>query len=393
MRLDEITREAVSSCLHDRVPFVLYSMPGEDECHFYASILPFGEQSSRAFRGDGKDCFFINFFDNDEPYTAGVRFDLSAEEFMKVKNTTIYPDQPPAEIRPRVSPTLRASYHDAFARVIPRLKAEGGKVVLSRHRSILTYKFPQQVAEEFFSLTDSTFRYLCYTPETGVWLGSTPELLLESDGEKGEVRTMALAGTRPADDDTPWDGKNIYEQSIVTEFIAETLKAEGLQVETGELCERPFLNIKHLCTMITARGVTDVPALMSELSPTPAVAGYPRDRAIDEINAFETHRRHCYGGYVGIRTGGDYHAYVNLRCCFMAPVAFAGEYFGWLCNLYAGGGIVAGSNEEDEWNETGAKTRGLARILLGGETEEECGYEGPQLHPKAVEFLSFPPTF
>lgn len=127
MRLDEITREAVSSCLHDRVPFVLYSMPGEDECHFYASILPFGEQSSRAFRGDGKDCFFINFFDNDEPYTAGVRFDLSAEEFMKVKNTTIYPDQPPAEIRPRVSPTLRASYHDAFARVIPRLKAEGAR--------------------------------------------------------------------------------------------------------------------------------------------------------------------------------------------------------------------------------------------------------------------------
>lgn len=265
--------------------------------------------------------------------------------------------------------------------------------MLSRHRSILTYKFPQQVAEEFFSLTDSTFRYLCYTPETGVWLGSTPELLLESYGAKGEVRTMALAGTRPADDDTPWDGKNIYEQSIVTEFIAETLKAEGLQVETGELCERPFLNIKHLCTMITARGVTDVPALMSELSPTPAVAGYPRDRAIDEINAFETHRRHCYGGYVGVRTGGDYHAYVNLRCCFMAPVAFAGECFGWLCNLYAGGGIVAGSNEEDEWNETGAKTRGLARILLGGGTEEECGYEGPQLHPKAVEFLSFPPTF
>lgn len=130
-----------------------------------------------------------------------------------------------------------------------------------------------------------------------------PELLLESDSRSREVRTMALAGTRPSDDDTPWDDKNIYEQSLVTDFIAETLKKEGLDVTVDDLSERRFINIKHLCTEITARGADDIPALMSELSPTPAVAGYPRDEAIEEISRYETHRRNCYGGYVGVRTG------------------------------------------------------------------------------------------
>lgn len=389
MTLDGITEPAVDLCLHKRIPFVVYALPGESECHFYASLAD-ARGRSQAFSDEGKDCFFINFFDNDEPYTAGVRFDMSARELLDYVDRNLV-EQPATEIRPRVSPTLRASYHDAFSRVIPRLKSDGGKVVLSRHRSVITYRFPQDVARDYFSMTDSTFRYLCYTPETGVWLGSTPEVLLESDGGGKTVSTMALAGTRRSDDDSPWDTKNIYEQSIVTDFIAEALKSEGLDVEVGELCERRFLNIKHLCNIIKARGVTDVPELMARLSPTPAVAGFPRDTAIDEINAYETHRRNCYGGYVGVRTGGDYHAYVNLRCCFMAPVAYCEEFFGWLCNLYAGGGIVAASIEEEEWQETEAKTQALAGILLG--KEGACGYEGPKLNPGNVEFLEVPLSY
>ncbi|MDE6814003.1 MAG: hypothetical protein K2J28_09300, partial [Duncaniella sp.] len=68
--------------------------------------------------------------------------------------------------------------------------------------------------------------------------------MLESDISGREVRTMALAGTRPADVTGPWDGKNIYEQSLVTEFIAETLKKEGLDVKVGELSDKRFVNIR-----------------------------------------------------------------------------------------------------------------------------------------------------
>lgn len=389
MKIAGLTRDAVNTCLVYRIPFVLFALPGREEFSFYDS--PVGKSGrSEAFTDPDADCFFMNFFDNDEPYTAGVPFAMDEDALLRYCDGQVEA-QPSAGIRPRISPTFRASYHDAFSRIIPRLKAEGGKVVLSRHRTILTYKSPLDVAEEYFSLTDSTFRYLAYTPETGLWLGSTPELLLESDRRRREVRTMALAGTRPSDDDTPWDFKNLYEQSLVAGFIAETLKKEGLDVTVEDLSERRFINIKHLCNEITARGADDIPALLSELSPTPAVAGYPRETALEEIGRYETHRRNCYGGYVGVRIKGDYHAYVNLRCCFMSPVIYKGGGREWLCNLYAGGGIVAASNEEDEWNETGAKTCALASILLGKNGGK--GIEGSAINSSTVRFNDTPLLF
>ncbi|MBD5354683.1 MAG: hypothetical protein HDR85_07250 [Bacteroides sp.] len=383
MKIDSVTRDALEMVIRHKLPFVLFALPGKDSADFYTSIVgPSG--CSPALDNDTDDCFFINFFDNDEPYTATVPFRYTAAEILKMFHPTWW-NQPNPEIRPRVSATYRASYHDAFSHIIPRLKADGGKVVLSRHRTIFASRHLIDIVEEYFSLTDNTFRYLCYTPETGVWLGSTPELLLESDRSGREVRTMALAGTRPADVTGPWDGKNIYEQSLVTEFIAETLKKEGLDVKVGELSDKRFVNIRHLCTEITARGDIDVPALLSELSPTPAVAGYPREEALEDISRYESHRRLCYGGYVGVRIDGSYKAYVNLRCCFMAPGALEERYFGWLCNLYAGGGIVAESKEEEEWDETTAKTDALAKILFG--SDKDSPFEGAVLNPRKIDII------
>ena len=194
MKIDELTRDAVNACLNCRIPFVLYALPGTDRLVFYAS--PVGETGmSPAFVDDSTDCFFINFFDNDEAYTPGVKFSLDAEALLQLCKARSF-CQPCAEIRPRISATFRASYHEAFSRIIPRLKSDGGKTVLSRHRTVFTKRLPVDIVMDYFSLTDSTFRYLCYTPETGIWFGSTPEILLESDAKSREVRTMALAGTR-----------------------------------------------------------------------------------------------------------------------------------------------------------------------------------------------------
>lgn len=384
MYIDTLTKEAIGMCLTDRIPFALFALPGEKKAQFFASPIMNDKCEESVLDIEGEDCFFINFFDNDEPYTPAVAFRMDAETLLKTRVIDI-PLQPEPELRPRKSATYRISYHDAFSRIIPRLKKEGGKVVLSRHRTILTLRLPQDVAEDYFSLTDKTFRYLCYTAETGLWLGSTPELLLESDVASGVIRTMALAGTRNCDDSGPWDEKNIYEQSLVRDSIISTLEEAGLTVKAGKTKDRKFVNIKHLCTEITAFGHADIPSLMRELSPTPAVAGFPRDKALDEISLYETHRRNCYGGFVGIRKGEDYHAYVNLRCCFMAPVSHDYKKCGWLCNLYAGGGLVASSVEEDEWNEAEAKTSALARILIG---DDGCsGLEGKQLNLELIEFL------
>lgn len=382
MKFSAQISQAVGRCLSDGIPFVAFAMPGESEVRFFAS-LPDSSFRSPAFRDDRSDCFFINFFDNDEPYTAGVCFDMTADDVIRFQDPTYHRQAIDDSIRPRIAATFRASYHEAFSAVKPRLKKDGGKVVLSRLRSVFTRKSPCRLAEEFFELTDSTFRYLCYTPETGVWLGSTPEVLLESDESGSGIRTMSLAGTRPADESGDWDEKNIREQEIVTDYICQTLRDAGMEVHAGSLGERRFLNIKHLCTPIEARGSVGIPQLLSALSPTPAVAGYPRERALDEISRVETHRRHCYGGYVGVRINGAYHAYVNLRCAFLAPAAYDGSE-GWLGNLYAGGGIIAASREDDEWRETESKTKALSVIFLG--EDGSSGLESPRLTPGTVRF-------
>ena len=74
----------------------------------------------------------------------------------------------------------------------------------------------------------------------------------------------------------------------------------------------------------------------------------------------------------------------------MAPVTLSGTK-GWLGNLYAGGGIIAASQEDAEWLETESKTRVLASVFLGENGQE--GEEGSRLTRSSVSFLSdLPPS-
>lgn len=366
MKIDQEQIEAAEICLAHNIPFALFALPGEEFFKFFAS-LPDEEGESRAFDGDEcRDTFFINFFDNDEPYTAGVRRVYNARGIIEYVHSNPGQRFEPSLIRPSATSTRRVSYDAAFSHIIPRLKRYGGKVVLSQHQAILSRRPLLEVADEYFSCSDNTFRYLCYTPETGIWLGTTPELLLATGDNPGEVVTMSLAGTKLMSDESQWDEKNIEEHELVTAYIEAVLKELGMEVNVGNLCEMPFCHLKHLCNVITAKGDADVHGILDALSPTPAVAGLPREVALTEIDTLETHNRRCYAGYVGVRLDGKYYAYVNLRCAFVAPVALdedGEETDLYLYNLYSGGGIVSSSVCDDEWNEAMAKVSLLTSIV------------------------------
>lgn len=384
MKIDQEQAEAVEICLAHNIPFALFALPGEEFFKFFAS-LPDEAGESRAFDGDEcRDTFFINFFDNDEPYTAGVRCEYNARSVIEYVHS--HPGllfELPL-IRPSVTSTRRVSYDAAFRRIIPRLKRYGGKVVLSQHQSILSHRSLLEVADEYFGCSDNTFRYLCFTPETGIWLGATPELLLATGDNLGEVVTMSLAGTKLMSDETQWDEKNLEEHELVTAYIEAVLKELGMEVNVGNLCEMPFCHLKHLCNVITATGDADVHDILEALSPTPAVAGLPRDIALSEIDTLETHSRRCYAGYVGVRLEGKYYAYVNLRCAFVAPVSLSDEdssEVSYLYNLYSGGGIVASSVCNDEWDEAMAKVSLLASII-----NPDSDPELTDFNPRSVHF-------
>ena len=353
--------EAVSRCLTYNIPFALFALPGQKECSFFASA-PDSDGESHAFTDDDAatdtgDTFFISYFNGDEPYMAGIRPQWDEDDVRDI--TERYA---PTKMLPYRVSTRRESYSMAFSRMRQRLRTHGGKVVLSRHEALFSSRPVIETADEYMDSDAATFRYLCFTPETGLWLGATPELLLSAAAGDNSLHTMALAGTQPALTDEEWDDKNIREHRYVADYISDVLDHLGLTVSKEAPEELHAGAVKHLCTAISASGSFNAATVIENLNPTPAVAGIPLEMAIAEIDTYENHRRRCYSGVVGTRIGGNISAFVNLRCAFAAYATLHGTN-GWLYNLYAGGGLMPDSEEEAEWDETTAKTAILSAAV------------------------------
>lgn len=218
------------------------------------------------------------------------------------------------------------------------------------------------IAQSFASLCTMyprAYVYCFYTPEHGIWMGASPELLCQIS--QGTLHTMALAGTKSGTDATPWDEKNCDEQQIVTDFIAQELTAcmEHVMVEPRE--ELTAGPVKHLCTKIHAilpKG--DFPSMLANvvraLSPTPALAGMPRHTSCHLLSQTEHHRRALYGGCCGPchPAAGEATLWVNLRCLQSDGLGAA---------IYAGGGYTIASIPRDEWTETQYKISTLLKAL------------------------------
>ena len=67
------------------------------------------------------------------------------------------------------------------------------------------------------------YTYFWFHPKTGVWMGASPETLLNIEGHK--LQSAAIAGTQIFKDSTEikWDVKNFEEQTIVTNYLKKTL--------------------------------------------------------------------------------------------------------------------------------------------------------------------------
>lgn len=214
---------------------------------------------------------------------------------------------------------------------------------------------------------EKTFRRLCQvypqafvfafsTPESGTWIGASPELLLKSD--KHSLKTMALAGTRKAGITGPWHSKDIAEHEYVADFICKVFFDMGMPYERNL---RQSINagpVDHLCTRISSdSGIGDKALdLASRLSPTPALCGTPREAAMNLIADIEQFEREYYGGFCGPVIDTDqFDLFVTLRCACIGKSH---------CVLYAGGGIVSGSVCENEWQETEMKLLAIKENLV-----------------------------
>jgi len=203
---------------------------------------------------------------------------------------------------------------------------------------------------------------MVFLPGFGIWAGATPELFLEQSSRY--LKTVSLAGTLPIEDpgDIPfWTAKEKEEQHIVTEYILETLHASGF--EPAEINGSHTLvagRMAHLQTIINIPFPANrkkLTKIIEALHPTPAICGYPKQVALDIIRETENYNRQYYTGYLGPwNTRYSSQLYINLRS--MQFLSSGPEAV-----LYAGGGITAASDPDQEWNETVMKIQTLLSVL------------------------------
>jgi isochorismate synthase len=241
------------------------------------------------------------------------------------------------------------------------------KVVLAR--SVLARApEPFQIAQV---LADLRGRYagayvFALTRGGHTFLGASPEQLAGSDGER--VKTMALAGSAPrgtAPEQDAWLGDELLQQekthnehAIVVAMIREALAPLTTELHSSETPQLFKLqNVQHLLTPITGRLVkgTSILEVVAALHPTPAVAGEPRAAALAAIRKIESLDRGWYAGpigWVGSDGSGDFA--VALRSALIS---------GRQATLFAGCGIVAGSDPDAEYVESCWKLQVMLKSL------------------------------
>jgi isochorismate synthase len=247
-------------------------------------------------------------------------------------------------------------YVQAVDQAVRRIRAgELVKVVLARRAA---YAFDQSPAPAALLARLGRRHPDCvrYAWRRGdkVWLGATPETLLQVDGRR--LRTQALAGTRSAElaDELLHSAKDRHEHAIVVDAIRQALTpfTRTLSSPLAPMVRR-LNGLAHLHTAIEAHlnaGV-DFLRLVQALHPTPAVCGVPAARAALLLAALEREPRGLYAGpFVRLSPQGDGHAVVALRGAVVA---------GRHAVLPAGAGIVDGSDGAAELAETRVKQRSV----------------------------------
>lgn len=250
----------------------------------------------------------------------------------------------------------KESYISKADRFLNKIKNCGiKKAILSRVKRV---PFNALKTGELFSELEKAYpNSLVYSISSdlfGTWIGASPEILLERNHEIS--KTISLAGTKSIEDGSEWTQKEINEQDYVTEFIDSKLHGIGLdELNRSKTIEVSAGPVKHLRTEFFWKSdPSKEKEILSELHPTPAVSGYPRQDALDLISETESHDRELYAGMIGYLGQNLSQVYVNLRCCQIQSDA---------AYLYLGGGFTEDSNVESEWQETENKSKTLLNVI------------------------------
>lgn len=236
------------------------------------------------------------------------------------------------------------------------------KVVLSRVK-VVNYDLGNHIQEIFTKLCKrfaNAFIYI-FKAQGQLWMGATPEPF--AFFENNIFHTSSVAGTKENTGKYQhlenWGNKERQEQQYVSDYISsilsenhwENIKHDGPYVKQAG-------NLLHLRTDFTSfAGIMNgnLGHLIYNLHPTPAVCGFPKNKALEIIRSVEKHNREYYSGFLGpVGMGNPISLFVNLRCM---------KIIGSQLALYSGGGLTIDSHPVDEWYETEIKAGTLLSVI------------------------------
>jgi anthranilate synthase component 1 len=270
--------------------------------------------------------------------------------------------------------------HDAHIRAVEVAKeaiaaGEAIQVVLARRQS---FGLPTDVAtgrtldgiglyRALRRVNPSPYLFFVRTPSFEV-VGASPELLLQVEGDR--ITTHPIAGTRPR-------GADAREDQLLAEQLQRDPKERaehvmlvdlgrndlGRVARAGTVTVSKYMEVEkyshvlHLVSHVEGRLRPDLDALdaLRAVFPAGTLSGAPKVRAMQLIAAAEGERRGLYGGAVGyVGYDGNLDTAITIRSAVLKD---------GMAHLHSGGGIVAGSVPETEFEETEHKAAALRRAF------------------------------
>ncbi|XP_059299923.1 isochorismate synthase, chloroplastic isoform X1 [Lycium ferocissimum] len=242
------------------------------------------------------------------------------------------------------------------------------KVVLARSTRVVT-------AADIDPLTwlaclkvegENAYQFCLQPPHSPAFIGNTPEQLFHRD--RLSICSEALAGTRARggselldrkiEQDLLSSAKDHNEFAIVRECIRRRLEAvcSSVLIEPKKAI-RKFPRVQHLYARLRGRlqSEDDEFKILSSVHPTPAVCGYPTEDARAFISETEMFDRGMYAGPVGWFGGEESEFAVGIRSALVEK--------GLGALIYAGTGIVEGSDSSLEWEELELKTSQFTKLM------------------------------
>jgi isochorismate synthase len=277
------------------------------------------------------------------------------------------PPEAPAVVSAREAPTVR-EWQRKVAAVVAALGRGGpAKVVLARALQVALEQPPEPF--DLVALLRERFpAAYAYGWQTGpaALVGASPELLVARRGRRFACRPLAGSARRGADPEADrllgeallGSAKDRAEHAFVVEAVTAALRplAVSLEAPAGPVLDR-LPGVQHLATPVTGTTAARLLALVEALHPTPAVGGVPREAALTAIAAAEGFDRGWYAGGVGWGdAGGDGEVALALRGALVRHD---------LATLYAGAGVLAGSEPAAEAAETGLKLEAMLGVFGG----------------------------